>query len=347
MTSARCSWKKKLAIGVGIALAVFAAVAALLAWKYLSPSVNIDRYARYYLHAGDAPPRSGAIKVTFLGTATLLFDDGETQLMTDGFLSRPSARKILTRTPIQTDTAVVDAILSRAKVERLKALFVAHSHYDHSFDVAYVAQRTGAHLYGSVSTLNVGRGGGLREDQLSLYQPGRGLEFGKFTVTILNSKHSPPTAVNNDLGQVIEQPLRQPAQAEDYKEGGAFDMLIRHGEHAILVKASGNFIEGAWDGLRADVVFLGAGGLGRQTPTFRDAYYDQTIAKVHPRLVIPIHWDNFLLPLSDQLVPLYRLADDLQTGLDFLIRRLTADQIQFGILQGFQSVMLFEHTKDS
>lgn len=343
MKTSGLSRKQKLLRGVAIALVVLFAAAALLYWKYLTPSVNIDNYARYYLHADDAPPRRGAIKVTFLGTATLLFDDGETQLMTDGFLSRPSARMLLK--PIQTAPAIVDAALARAKIDRLKGLFVAHSHYDHSFDVAYVVQRTKARLYGSISTLNVGRGGGLREDQLALYEPGRALNFGKFTVTILNSKHSPPTAVNNDLGQVISEPLRQPARAEAYKEGGSFDMLIRHGEHVILVKASGNFVEGAWDDLRADVVFLGAGGLGRQTPAFRNALYDQTVGKVHPRLVIPIHWDNFLLPLSERLVPLYGLLDNLQTGFDFLIQRLSADKIQFGVLQGYQSVLLFAETK--
>ena len=332
---------RKISRGVATALGIIALFGALLSWYFFQPSVDLARYRRYELHAGDDAPRNGAVKVTFLGTATLLFDDGETQIMTDGFLSRPGSRIILTKTPIKTDPAMVDAILSRAKVDRLQALFPAHSHYDHVMDVAYIAQRTGAHLYGSPSTLNVGRGGGLREDQMSLYQPGRARSFGKFSVTVLPSKHSPPTPVNNDIGQQIAAPLAQPAQASDYKEGGSFDFLIRHGEHAILVKASGNYLEGAWDGLRADVVFLGAGALGKKSAAFQNTYYDQTIGKVHPQLVIPIHWDNFLLPLSENLQGLYRLLDDLSVGFDFLIRRLSEDKIEFGILQGFQSVMLF------
>src|SRR5215475_4215517 len=92
---------------------------------------DIDRYRAHYLSASDGVPKDGAVKVTFLGTTTLLFDDGETQLMTDGFFSRPSLLKVTT-SKIQTDTRVVDAVLKRARVERLKALFVAHSHYDHA-----------------------------------------------------------------------------------------------------------------------------------------------------------------------------------------------------------------------
>ena len=61
------------------------------------------------------------------------------------------------------------------------------------------------------------------------------------------------------------------------------------------------------------------------------------MAKVRPKLVIPIHWDNFFLPLSEHLEAL----GDTPGGFDFLIRRLSADQITFAILQGYQSVMLF------
>lgn len=331
---------KKLAKGLAAALGILLLAGAGIYWKYFTTSADIARYSRYYLHAGNEPQLGGAVRATFLGTATLLFDDGETQLMTDGFFSRVPLRALLR--PIRTDTAVVDAALARAHVDRLKALFVAHSHYDHALDVAYVVQKTHAHLYGSVSTLNIGRGGGLTEDQMSLYAIGQPLTLGKFTVTVLASRHSPATAVNNDLGQVVGKPLPQPAMASAYKEGGAFDFLIRHGGHAILVKASGNYIEGAWDGLHADVVFLGAGALGKRSAEFQDAYYDQTVGKVHPRLVIPVHWDSFLLPLTERLEAPMDLVDDLPRGFDFLIRRLEADKIQFGILQGFESTVLFD-----
>ena len=142
----------------------------------------------------------------------LLFDDGETQLLIDGFSSRPSMQQVAT-SMIQTDAAAVDAVLSRAQVNGPKALLVAHSHFDHALDVAYIVQRTGAKLYGSASTLNIGRGGGLTDDHMRLYEPGKALKFGQFTVTIMRSKHSPHIpGVNGGLGMVIDQPLRQPAR---------------------------------------------------------------------------------------------------------------------------------------
>jgi hypothetical protein len=57
--------------------------------------------------------------------------------------------------------------------------------------------------------------------------------------------------------------------------------------------------------------------------------------------VIPIHWDNFFRPLGENLEPLGKAIDDIPAGFDFLIDRLKADKIQFGIMKGYQSVMLF------
>lgn len=299
-------------------------------------AADLERYRNHFLKQDAAEPENGSVRVTFLGVATLLFDDGETQFMTDGFFSRPSLLQAARK--IETDPKAVDAALKKAKVERLKAVFVAHSHYDHALDCAHVAKKTGAKLYGSASTLNVGRGGDLKDEQMVPFEPGKEYAVGKFTVTVLKGKHSPPIkGINDDLGQTIDKPLKQPAAAREYKEGGAFDFLVKHGDHAILVMPSGNYIAGGLDGVKADALFLGVGGLGTQTDEHRKALYAETVAKVRPKLVVPIHWDNFFLPLGDRLEPM----GDVPAAFDFLIEKLKADKIAFGILQGYQGVTLF------
>jgi L-ascorbate metabolism protein UlaG (beta-lactamase superfamily) len=306
-----------------------------------APAGEIDRYRPYY-RSDDRAPKDGAVTVTFLGTTTLLFDDGETQVLIDGFFSRPSLLTVA-RGKIETDTKVADAAMKRAGIDRLKAVFVAHSHYDHALDVAYVARKTKAKLYGSASTLNVGRGGEVGEEQLALFEPKKEVTVGRFTVVVLESKHTPALkGVNDDLGEVIDKPLKQPAAARDYKEGGSFDFLVKHGKLVALVKPSTNHVVGALDEVRADVLFLGTATLGVQSDEFRKTYYEQTVSKVRPKLVIPIHWDNFFTPLDDRLDAPARPLDDLPTAFDFLIDRLKADKIKFGILQGYQSVSLPE-----
>ncbi|MEE8585048.1 MAG: MBL fold metallo-hydrolase, partial [Acidobacteriota bacterium] len=126
-----------------------------------------------------------------------------------------------------------------------------------------------------------------------------------------------------------------------YVEGGSYDFLIKHGNGVIYVKPSANWIEGALDEIRADVLFLSTATLGLQKPDFQNAYYAQTVKKVQPRLVIPVHWDNFLLPLSEPIEFLGTPMDDGPAGFEFIIERLKEDNIQFGVLMPFKSIMLF------
>jgi len=58
-------------------------------------------------------------------------------------------------------------------------------------------------------------------------------------------------------------------------------------------------------------------------------------------LIVPLHWDNFFLFLSEELHPLsgsfYERADDF----DWIIERTKSDKIDFKILQWGRSIMLF------
>ena len=89
------------------------------------------------------------------------------------------------------------------------------------------------------------------------------------------------------------------------------------------------------------MLFLGTATLGRQDKKDQDAFYDQTLKKVRPKLVVAIHWDSFFLPLDDRLEMFGKLIDDIPAGFDYLIDRLKTDKIHFGLMQGYQSVLLF------
>lgn len=320
-------------------LAVILVGAAIFLYIQLKASGDINDYKAYY-RDDTGKPANGSIKVTFLGTATMLIDDGETQLLTDGFLTRPSITRVLA-SKVSTDEKIVDDIVTRFQMDRVKGVFVAHSHYDHALDAAYVTKRTNAKLYGSESTLNIGRGGGLKEEQMSLYEPGKEIQLGKFSVTVLKSKHSPMASFNDDVGKTIDKPLSQPAKAKEYSEGGSFDFLIKHNGHTIYIKPSLNYIEGSLDNLRADVLFLCTGTIIKQSDDFKTKYYAETIGKLKPKLVLPLHWDNFLLPVSEELQMMPNLMDDTSASFQYMIQKTRADNIDFKILQGGKSIILF------
>ena len=56
------------------------------------------------------------------------------------------------------------------------------------------------------------------------------------------------------------------------------------------------------DGYKADVLFLGVAGLQKADDAMEAAFYRETIEKVDPELVIPVHWDNFFSPLTKPVV---------------------------------------------
>lgn len=237
------------------------------------------------------------MKVTFFGTTTLLFDDGRDQVFFDCHFTRPSLPRYIFGSAA-TDAAMADELLRAHGVDRLRAIFVSHSHHDHVMDAPYVASRCGAAIYGSASALNVARGGGVPEDRLTAFAGGETFEAGDYRVSVLPSRHSKPTLLNNDLGHTIDAPLAQPARLRDYKEGGSFDFLVESGGKQYLIRPSFNYIEGQLDGVRADVLFLGIAGLAKADAETEAKFFAETVEKVRPRLVIPIHWDNFFSPLD-------------------------------------------------
>ncbi|MBK7149231.1 MAG: MBL fold metallo-hydrolase [Bacteroidetes bacterium] len=311
----------------------------LLGWIGTGPSGNIQAYEAYYIN-DTASPAPGNVKLTFFGVSTLLLDDGETQLLVDGFFTRPSFLKVLT-TRVATRPQEVDRLLAQYHINRVAGVLVAHSHYDHAMDAAYVAHKTGATLYGSLSTLNIGRGGGLNEQQMVLFCAGKAMQVGAFSIRAIPSRHSPPTLVNNDLGQTIDAPLRQPARITEYVEGDSYDFYIVHRGKRIYIKPSAHYIAGALDTLRADVLLLGTGALARQPEAFKAEYYQHTVGALKPRVVIPLHWDNFLRPVSDNLEMMPGWMDHPAESFDYLIAKTKADGIAFKILQGGKGMMLF------
>jgi L-ascorbate metabolism protein UlaG (beta-lactamase superfamily) len=267
-----------------------------------------------------------AVTATFFGVSTLAISDGTTTLVTDGFFTRPGLLRTLTGT-IEPDPAIVKEALARGGVTRASAVFTVHSHYDHAMDAPLVAARLGATLIGSASTANIARGVRLPESLIRVVTPGQPMPFGDFEVTLLESKHFPHGMA---MGE-ITSPLVPPARAMAYKEGGSYSVLIRHPLGTLLVQASSGWKEGALAGRHADVVFLGTAGLGTKEADYTETYLREVVDATGARLVVPIHWDDFSRPLTEPLVAMPRLLDDL----DLTMSRLTAHFGQRGVRVAF------------
>lgn len=310
---------------------------SLVAWLVyrFSRRPSLDRYKDYILAPVDE--KAFGLRVTFLGVSTLLFDDGETAILTDGFFSRPSKLRTLF-TKIEPDRNLIARHLQRAGIKNLKAIVVLHSHVDHAFDAPEVARQTHAQLIGSESTQNLGLGYGLQEEDIRVIQDGEVLPFGRFRIKLLSSGHSPVTLLSRFhihhvlLKGKIEEPLKLPARWYHYKEGGSYSMLIEHDGKTALVQGSAGFKKSALIGHHADVVFLSIATLGKLEQGFQEDYWHEVIEAVQPRRIIPIHWDDFSLPLDQALVPMPRSIDDFDKSMEFLLRHVREMNIDVKIL---------------
>lgn len=299
------------------------------------PSGDINKYEEYFV--GDSAPGDSSVMVTFFGVSTLLIDDGETQLLIDGFFSHKTLMTCLFE-EVESDTALISKFIDDYNIDRLQGIFVTHSHFDHGFDAGHVAKLTGAPLYGSSSTLNIGRGADVVEDQLRLYEPNVDMQIGNFTVRVVPSLHSPGGTFP---GEIIE-PLRQPVKWDAYTEGGSFDFLITYGGKKMYIKPSPNYINGALDSLDVDLLFLGIATVTKQGDEFADNFYNENVKVLEPSILIPIHWDNFFEPISANLAMLPKFTCDAEDDFDYFIRRTKADGIEFKILQGTKSMIVFK-----
>lgn len=287
---------------------------------------DLARYAgRFDVPAVDA---SSPTRVTFLGVATLLVDDGRSAVLTDGFFSRPPLPRVLLGR-IEPDEARIRACLERAGIKRLDAVLPVHSHYDHVLDSAVVADRTGAVLVGGQSTANVGRGHGLPGGRLAVIGSQDTRTYGAWEVTAVASEHCPP---DRWPGAIME-PLIAPARASAYRCGEAWSLVLRHVPtgRSLLVQGSAGYVAGALVGQAADVAYLGVGQLGVQPEDYLVEYWTETVRTVGARRVVLIHWDDFFSPLDRPLRALPYAGDDLDVTMRVLSRLAAEDGVPLGL----------------
>ncbi len=327
---------------------IVAALGAGLAWLllvYKAPPVN----PAWALAGSDNIP-PGAVTVRFSGTSTLLFSDGETRWMVDGWFSRPGPFSLLFG-EVAPDPGEIERGLAANEVTQLAAVFPVHSHYDHAMDAPEVARRTGALLLGSESTANIGRGWGLPESRIRVVSDRVPIRLGQFVITPIISRHfefPDPAMRERALGDpLITEPLVPPVSAFDYKLGQPYVLHVSHPRGSWLIVGSAGYETGGLAGLQADTVFLGIGGLGSQTAQYREAFWRETVGRVNPERVIPIHYDSLTAPLEGPFRgPLNAeafLAGGLQETRDFLEQKAADNpDLQFKTLPRFDEVVLFE-----
>jgi L-ascorbate metabolism protein UlaG (beta-lactamase superfamily) len=250
-------------------------------------------------------PPVDALTATWFGTTTLLFDDGETQILIDGFVSRPSLFDHLFDRPVSSDAAAINDFMLDNRLDRLAAVIPAHTHFDHAFDVGAIANRSRASIIGSPSAVLLGRGAGVPDDQLVAVGNRATFSFGEFTVTLLAGEHA-GFGWNGSVPRdgAITRPLEQPVAPSEYRADVAFTVVLAHPQGTAIVQASAGMVSPALSGFEADVLFLGVGMLESLGRDYAERYWIDTVTATGASRVFPVHFDDFTRPFGvTELLP--------------------------------------------
>lgn len=277
------------------AMIVAVSAAATLLWRD-RPSLESVDWPPYPDFAED----SRGVTATWLGVTTILIDDGETQILIDGFFSRPSLTDIVFRVPVQHNAAQINAVLADYEMRRLAAIIPVHSHFDHVMDVGAIANRTSASVLGSETTVQIVRGAGVPDDQIMLIASGAEYRFGDFTVRLIESNHAPigwGGAV--PFAGTVDAPLQTPAPVSAWREGQSYSIVIAHAQGTVLIQGSAGFRNGALYDVRADVAMLGVWGLDGLGRDYTEQFWQALVTVTGATRVLPIHFEDYTRPFGE------------------------------------------------
>ncbi|GAA0831257.1 MBL fold metallo-hydrolase [Streptosporangium amethystogenes subsp. fukuiense] len=254
--------------------------------------------------AAPATPLPGSAKggakaaATFrwLGNSGWRVDVGSSTFLVDPYVTRfdtgLSSGAFNPVTPLTVDTKTI-----RRHVGTPKTILVTHSHWDHFNDVPYIATSTEARVVGTTTTCNLALAFGVKDGLLSPVKGGEVLDFGDHVVEVVESLHS--RNANYSMlfpGELASRPKRRPKNISELPEGDtlAFQVTVKGGPSVFFMGGS-DFVERNLAGLAPDVAMIPI--------TSSSSTYDYVPrllrALSNPRVVVPVHWDNFEVALKN------------------------------------------------
>jgi hypothetical protein len=181
-----------------------------------------------------------------------------------------------------------------AKIPRCDFVLVTHPHVDHLLDVPDVVRDMGAVALGSANTCRLLTVLGVPAAQVREIDVGDRLTLGNFRVDVLPAGHVTFWGWRPFSGP-LPSDLRPPLRARDYRMDRCLGFLVDVGGHRLL----------HCPGVAVPAEVLTVKPLGTR------ARYESLLRGVRPRVIVPVHWDDFGRPLSKPVRPI--LAPSGQT----------------------------------
>lgn len=239
-----------------------------------------------------------SIKFYWLGVSTCIISDGKNTLAFDAFITRHSFSHMFFLNPIVSKKQTVDQWMSKAKVNKLDAIFINHSHVDHVVDIGNMAKYGKPKVYTTHNGEVIAKAQGVKKEQIIKHKHGDKFQIGDFLVTVLKGKHAIHFFDHVFLtGKLSEKDFGSSPTALDYKMDEGYGFLIEHSKGKILYWPSSN-IPTDYDPFKElkDIKVLIQGIALRTSSQF---VYEKIVNRVKPDVLIPVHYDGIFHNMNE------------------------------------------------
>ena len=238
---------------------------------------------------------SYAIEFTWFGTTNIVIRTPESTLMFDPFITHPNLIASILFKKVDSDEKLVRKWALEANLKKVDSVFISHSHYDHILDLGSVMKIYKAKMYGSESAVNFALGQGASREVVNQVKINKDFELLNMKVLPVEVAHSEHFLGHVFMKGQIDSPLKLPANMWKIKDGKNLIYHLKFPDKKILFHPAGRkspFFED-YKKLKAEILFI---GVAKRISTLDQL--EKIILPVNPKIIIPLHFDNFLSDLT-------------------------------------------------
>lgn len=245
------------------------------------------------------------LKIKWTGIAGVLIDDGKKVIAIDITFTKPTLQHWLFNLPFYPDEKLIQEKVATYSIQKIDALFVSHTHFDHAVDISYLSHYFKSILYGSQSLKNLSYNYAQilkKQIQFQDIEHQKDIHIGDFKITPYRRKHA--AIVQSIDWHFLEGQIDKSTKLHfyDYLEGDSWNYLIKHPKGNIFFDQSGTpEIETLIKLPKIQTAIIGVAN-----KISLENWVEGYVKVLKPQKILPIHHDWFLLNFPQKSFTMWR-----------------------------------------